>query len=143
PALIASGVASAPSTVTALTVSSNEPNEIYPIAFGSPATVCITPLVLFWIAADVVVMSSSFSSTTPTISTNAPRVPDPSSRETTLIVPSCANAGTTDDNTNPAVANNGKAFNVFFINVHLLLISNVSTTSNHSSDSQTISTPLL
>ena len=32
PALIASGVASAPSTLIALTVSSNEPNEIYPIA---------------------------------------------------------------------------------------------------------------
>ena len=61
-------------------------------------------------------MSLSSSSTTPTISTNAPRVPEPSSRDTTPIEPSCAKTGVTAENANPATANNGKAFNDFFIN---------------------------
>ena len=54
------------------------------MAVASLATVVITPLVEFWMAAAWVVLSP-LSSSTPVSSMNAPRVPEPSSRETTVM----------------------------------------------------------
>ena len=89
PLLTFSAVASAPSIFTALTVSSREPSEIYPMASASLATVVFITAVELVIAAEEVVLSTflplpSFSSI-PNSSINAPRVPDPSSREVTLM----------------------------------------------------------
>ena len=86
-----SAVASTPSIFTAVTVSFKEPSEIYPREFTSPATVVIITEVEFVIFASSVVMSTllpsaSFSSI-PKSSTNAPLVPDPSSRERMVISP--------------------------------------------------------
>ena len=85
-----SAVASAPSIFTAFTVSFREPRDTYPIEFSSPATVVSITSVLFVMLASCVVISTfspSFSSSIPNSSTNAPRVPDPSSREITSIAP--------------------------------------------------------
>ena len=78
---------------TAFTVSLRDPREIYPIAFSSPATVVIITEVLFVMLASTVVISifsPSFSSWMPNSSIKAPLVPEPSSREITLIVPLAA-----------------------------------------------------
>ena len=82
-------VGSTPSTFNAFTVSFKEPVEEYPIAYSSPETVVIMISVLLEMIASAVVLSvllpsASFSST-PVSSTKAPLVPEPSSRETTLI----------------------------------------------------------
>ena len=59
------------------------------MAVSSLATAVMTPLVLDWMAAASVVLStfwpSAFFSSTPVSSMNAPRVPEPSSREMTVI----------------------------------------------------------
>ena len=74
---------------TPFTVSFKEPNEMYPTAFLFPATVVITISVLLEIIASSVVLSILFPSlsfsSTPVNSTNALRVPEPSSLETTEI----------------------------------------------------------
>ena len=92
PALIASTVASAPSMATAFTVSFKEPRETYPIAPLLPAMVVIITEVLLVISASSVVLSTfspaSFLLSMPNSSMNAPLVPEPSSRETTVIGPS-------------------------------------------------------
>ena len=80
-------VASTPSTLTAFTSFEREPSETYPIAAGFPATVVSITDVEFVISALTVVISLSSSSTTPISSTNAPLVPEPSSREITDIGP--------------------------------------------------------
>ena len=92
PALMASTVASAPSMATAFTVSFKEPRETYPIAPLLPAMVVIITEVLLVISASSVVLSTfspaSFLLSMPNSSMNAPLVPEPSSRETTVIGPS-------------------------------------------------------
>ena len=59
------------------------------MAVSSLATAVMTPLVLDWMAAASVVLStfwpSAFFSSTPVSSMNAPRVPEPSSREMTVM----------------------------------------------------------
>ena len=59
------------------------------MAVSSLATAVMTPLVLDWIAAASVVLStfwpSAFFSSTPVSSIKAPRVPEPSSREMTVM----------------------------------------------------------
>ena len=64
------------------------------MALSLPATVVIITAVLFVISAVSVVLSifspASFFSSMPNSSINAPLVPEPSSRETTVIVPSAA-----------------------------------------------------
>ena len=89
PSLILVAVGSTPSTLSAFTVSFREPVEEYPIAYSSPETVVIMISVLLEMIALEVVLSTllpsaSFSST-PVSSTKAPLVPEPSSRDTTLI----------------------------------------------------------
>ena len=54
------------------------------MAVSSLATVVMTALVEFWVAAAWVVLSP-LSSSTPVSSMNAPRVPEPSSRVTTVM----------------------------------------------------------
>ena len=88
PFLMLSTVASAPSMLTAFTVSSKEPRETYPIAYSSLATeVSITDVLFVMIASSVVLStlfpSASFSSI-PNNSMNAPLVPEPSSRDNTF-----------------------------------------------------------
>ena len=61
------------------------------MAFSLPATLVRTTSVLFAISASAVVLStflpSAVFSSTPVSSMNAPRVPEPSSREMTVIAP--------------------------------------------------------
>ena len=66
---------------------------MYPIAFSSPATVVIITDVLFVMLASSVVISTFSSpcfSSIPNSSINAPLVPEPSSRDTTVISPLAA-----------------------------------------------------
>src|SRR5699024_1397031 len=81
-----SAVASAPSIDTAFTRdSSRDPRDMYPIAYSFSDTVVIITDVLFVTCASIVVISLSSSSTTPNSSVKAPLVPEPSSRDTTVI----------------------------------------------------------
>src|SRR5699024_12692912 len=81
-----SAVASAPSIDTAFTRdSSRDPRDMYPIAYSFSDTVVIITDVLFVTCASIVVLSLSSSSTTPNSSVKAPLVPEPSSRDTTVI----------------------------------------------------------
>ena len=89
-----SAVASAPSIFNAVTLSSREPRDTYPIAFTSCATVLNITDVLFVIFAASVVLSTLFPSASfssiPNSSMNAPLVPDPSSLEQIVISPEAA-----------------------------------------------------
>ena len=74
---------------TAFTLSFREPSDTYPMEYSSPETVVNITSVLFVMIASSVVLSifspASFFSSTPNSSMNAPLVPEPSSRDTTLM----------------------------------------------------------
>ena len=116
--------ASAPSILTAFTVSFREPSEMYPIAFSSPATVVIITDVLFVMLASSVVISTFSSpcfSSIPNSSMKAPLVPDPSSRDITSMVPLAALAVAANAVV-PISAAVTIAKTFFFIMINLLFI---------------------
>ena len=85
-----STLATAPSILSAFTELFKEPSEMYPMEEPLPSTEVITTSVLFVISAVSTVISTflpcAFFTSTPKSSMNAPRVPEPASREITVIV---------------------------------------------------------
>ena len=133
PFTILSAVGSTPSMFTPFTVSFKEPNEMYPTAFLFPATVVITISVLLEIIASSVVLSILFPSlsfsSTPVNSTNALRVPEPSSLETTeiavspfLLPPFALFPHPTIPTTNRALSANPTAFLTFLLVLTIIFL---------------------
>ena len=94
PSFTVSTLASAPSILTAFTVSFKDPKDMYPMAALFSATVVIITDVEFVICTLDVVLSTLFPSLSfcsiPNNSMKAPLVPDPSSLDTAVIFSSDA-----------------------------------------------------